>query len=111
MDTEANDEQPAAQVDQGLQEIVEKGKSDLGQRLAVDPGEIQVLRAARVTWRDSSAGCPEDGQMYMQVLTDGARVILGVSGVEYSYHQTAGAAPFLCESPSPIEPLPGPEIQ
>jgi len=111
MDAEATDEQPTAQMDRGLQEVTESAQSDLGQRLAVEPGEIQVLRAERVTWRDSSAGCPESDQMYMQVLTEGTRVILGVSGVEYSYHQTTGGEPFLCESPSPIEPLPGPEIQ
>ncbi|MGB7490848.1 MAG: hypothetical protein WBN62_10990, partial [Thermoanaerobaculia bacterium] len=62
-------------------------------------------------WRDSSAGCPEADQMYMQVLTEGARIILGLSGAEYSYHQTTGGEPFLCESPSTIDPLPGPEIQ
>jgi hypothetical protein len=111
MDTDESDEQTAAPIDPGLQEIADTARNDLGQRLAMEPGEIQVLRAERVTWRDSSAGCPESGQMYMQVLTEGTRVILGVSGVEYSYHQVAGAAPFLCENPSPIEPLPGPEIQ
>ena len=111
MDTDESDEQTAAPIDPGLQKIADTARNDLGQRLAVEPGEIQVLRAERVTWRDSSAGCPESGQMYMQVLTEGTRVILGVSGVEYSYHQVAGAAPFLCENPSPIEPLPGPEIQ
>jgi len=110
-DTNESDEQPAAQMDQGLQEITEISRADLGQRLAVEPGEIQVLRAERVTWRDSSAGCPESGQMYMQVLTEGARVVLGFSGIEFRYHQVAGAAPFLCENPSSIEPLPGPEIQ
>lgn len=111
MNSDESDEQTAAPIDPGLQEITESAKSDLGRRLAMDPGEIQVLRAERVTWRDSSAGCPADGQMYMQVLTDGALVVLGLSGVEYRYHQVAGAAPFLCENPSPIEPLPGPEIQ
>ena len=95
----------------GSSEIADTARNDLGQRLTVEPGEIQVLRAERVTWRDSSAGCPEADQMYMQVLTEGARIILGLSGVEYSYHQTTGGEPFLCESPSTIDPLPGPEIQ
>ncbi|MGB5161243.1 MAG: hypothetical protein WBO69_18610 [Thermoanaerobaculia bacterium] len=111
MDTDENDGQTAAPIDPGLQEIADTARNDLGQRLAVEPGEIQVLRAERVTWRDSSAGCPEADQMYMQVLTEGARIILGLSGAEYSYHQTTGGEPFLCESPSTIDPLPGPEIQ
>lgn len=111
MDTDEDDGQTAAPIDPGLQEIADTARNDLGQRLAVEPGEIQVLRAERVTWRDSSAGCPEADQMYMQVLTEGARIILGLSGVEYSYHQTTGGEPFLCESPSTIDPLPGPEIQ
>ena len=111
MNTDNGSEQTAAPMDPGLQEIAKLARRDLAQRLAVEPGEIQVLRADRVTWRDSSVGCPESGQMYMQVLTAGARITLGFSGTEYRYHQAEGAAPFLCETPAPIEPLPGPEIQ
>lgn len=111
MNSDEGSEQPEAPMDPGLHEIVELARTDLSQRLAVEPSEIQVLRAERVTWRDSSAGCPDPDQMYMQVLTEGSRVFLAFSGTEYHYHQVAGAAPFLCEDPSRLEPLPGPEIQ
>lgn len=105
------EDRPTAQVDRGLQTLVESSRADLAANLDVEPSEIEVLSAERVTWRDSSIGCPEAGRLYMQVLTEGARVILGLSGVEYRYHQEAGAEPFLCKKPSRLEPLPGPEIQ
>lgn len=111
MDTDETDEQTAGPIDRKLQDIAEMARRDLAEHLAVEPEAIEVRRAERVTWRDSSAGCPEPGQMYMQVLTAGARFFLTVSGVEYRYHQTDGGDPFLCETPSPIEPLPGPEIR
>ena len=111
MDTEESDEQTAGPIDRELQDIAEMARRDLAEHLAVEPDAVEVRRAERVTWRDSSAGCPEPGQMYMQVLTAGARFFLTVSGVEYRYHQTDGGDPFLCRTPSPIEPLPGPEIR
>lgn len=104
-------EQPGVEIDPLLQEIVAIAVSDLSERLSVAANDIRVARAERVVWRDSSAGCPESDRVYMQVLTEGARVVLEFEGAEYRYHQVRGAEPLLCDHPSPIEPLPGPEIQ
>ena len=104
-------EQPSWRDDAGLRAAVDGAREDLAQRLSMEADSIQVVRAERVRWRDSSAGCPQPDRVYMQVLTDGSRVILSAGDREYRYHQVGNAAPFWCESPSPIEPLPGLEIQ
>lgn len=75
--------------------------ADLARRLRLDPTVVTVVSVEQVTWRDASAGCPEPGMMYAQVLTDGARIILEAAGTRYVYHSTATRRPFLCENPQP----------
>ena len=64
----------------GLQRLVDIAKTDLGTKLQIDAGDIDTVEAAYVTWRDSSIGCPTAGMQYMQVLTNGARVVLRANG-------------------------------
>jgi hypothetical protein len=80
---------------------VEQAKADLAKRLSVDAGEVTVVSAAEVTWRDGSLGCPQKGMYYTQALIPGFRTILKVAGTEYHYHSGSGRAPFLCENPQP----------
>ena len=90
----------------GLRRLVELAKTDLSAKLQIDAGDIETVEAAFVTWRDSSIGCPTVGMQYMQVLTNGARMVLRANGVLYHYHSGGDRAPFLCARPSPEGPLP-----
>ena len=72
---------------------------DLAQRLAVDPAAITVIAVEDVTWSDSSLGCPEPGMAYMQVLTPGQRIRLGVDGRVFEYHGGRSGMPRYCERP------------
>lgn len=90
----------------GLQRLVDLAKKDLGTRLDVDPAEIEIIKAEYVVWRDSALGCPRPGTQAMQVLTNGARAKLLVGKRDYWYHSGQNRPPFLCETPSPVEPLP-----
>ena len=93
-------------VERELAAMVDEARADLARRLSIRPETIDVLEATSVVWRDSSAGCPEKGMVYLQVLTPGARIRLEVGGRQYSYHSREGHTPFLCERPSPTDPLP-----
>jgi len=64
--------------------------ADLAQRLAVPEGEIRLLSTEAVTWPDSSLGNPQPGMVYLQVLTDGYRVILQHATTRYEYHTDLG---------------------
>lgn len=75
--------------------------TDCAQRLGVDAGQVRVVRAVEVTWRDASLGCPQPGRLYAQVLTAGVLVELDVDGARYEYHARRGGEPFWCRTPQP----------
>ena len=102
-----NHEDDAAQsLGPGLQRLADLAVTDLATNLNVDEEIIEVVEAQFVTWRDSSAGCPRPGMQYMQVLTNGSRIVLRVDGTIYHYHSGGNRPPFYCAKPSSIEPLP-----
>ena len=92
--------------DVGMQRLIELAKEDLASRLSVDAGSIEVLEAQYVTWRDSSAGCVRPGEQARDVITNGTRIRLKADGRVFSYHSGGNKPPFLCESPSQVDPLP-----
>lgn len=72
-------------------------------------GEITIVRADAVTWRDGSLGCPEPGMAYIQVLTDGYWVVLEVDGQTYDWRMAQTGMPVLCpegQGEPPFEDLP-----
>lgn len=63
-----------------------------------------VLVAEFMLWPDSSLGCPQPGQMYLQVVTPGYRVVLEAEGNRYDYRLTEAGRVRLCERPLPVAP-------
>jgi hypothetical protein len=100
---------PAA--DPQLSRWLDHARQKLAQRLLCSVDDIELLRIERVVWRDSSLGCPQPGLMYGQVLTEGVRIILRAEGRDHHFHGGSSAPPFLCEHPSPVEPLPSSEVE
>jgi hypothetical protein len=88
------------QIDAGLIPYVDIAVADLAKRLAVDPAEITVVSATLEVWKDSALGCPNPGQQYAQVATDGSRIRLSVGGTAYAYHAGGSRQPFLCDHPA-----------
>jgi len=78
-----------------LEEAQAAAVADLAQRLGVDAATVEVVRAETVTWPDASAGCPQPGQAYAQVLTPGYEIVLKVNGTQYIYRGTTEQV-FLC---------------
>ena len=62
-------------VGPGIQRLVDLAVADLTTKLNIESEDIMVIQAEHVTWRDSSAGCPQPDTQYMQVLTDGSRIL------------------------------------
>ncbi len=92
--------------DAELEKLVGQATADLAERLSVTAGEIERLRAERVTWRDSSLGCPQPGMMYMQALQPGVLIELRAGGAAYRYHSKPEGPAVYCEKPSKKDPLP-----
>lgn len=88
-------------IDTGLAPLIAMAVTDLAGRLGIPEDQITPIRGELVTWPDSSLGCPEPDMVYLQVVMDGAVILLDVDGTVYRYH-TGGSTvvPFLCEHPA-----------
>jgi hypothetical protein len=62
-------------------------------------GEITLLSAEAVQWRDSSLGCPQPGMNYLMVITPGYLIKLEAGGAIYEYHASASRAVY-CDQPA-----------
>ncbi|MEO7839490.1 MAG: hypothetical protein ABIU06_09080 [Anaerolineales bacterium] len=88
-------------ADAGLQDLIEKTKEDLAQRLSISIPQITLVEATEMEWSDSSLDCPQPGMEYLQVLTPGYRILLESSGNVYEYHSNRDAYFIYCENPVP----------
>jgi hypothetical protein len=84
-------------LDPNLEKIVTQAKNDLANQLAIDPGQINLLEVASVTWPDGSLGCPQPDMVYTQVQVDGIRIRFQAGEQIYEYHGGGGRTPFLCK--------------
>lgn len=78
--------------------LVQTARTDLASRLNVSAEDIGFLSYEEVVWPDASLGCPKLGVLYIQVQTDGYKILLGYGGSEYAYHGGGSRSPFLCEN-------------
>ena len=90
-----------------LQELTERAKNDLSQRLSIPVSQIMVVNARNVVWSNASLGCPQPGMMYAEVLRPGYLILLNANGQDYEYHAGKNSDAFYCETPSPpVEGMP-----
>jgi hypothetical protein len=77
------------------------------EKTGVPAGQITVLRAEKVTWRDGSMGCPETGGMYPQALVPGYRIWLKAGAHTLDFHTDARRGLIvICPPDRSQEPLP-----
>jgi hypothetical protein len=82
----------APTVDAASQPAVAAAVADFAASAGVAPADVQVVAVEAVTWPDSSLGCGEPGQSYLQVLTPGYRVTLAAGEERATYHTSDGSA-------------------
>ena len=97
---------PASPADAGLAHMQRLALADAGRRSGLPPEAIQLVSAARVTWRDGSLGCPQPGLAYTQALVPGYRVVLLARGLQLDYHAGLRGEPQLCAAGQAQSPLP-----
>jgi hypothetical protein len=76
-------------------DIARRAAEVLAEELGVPISEIQVDTVRAVEWRDSSIGCPQPGQAYLQVITPGHKITLRHGGRIHTVHEAGGRA-FVC---------------
>lgn len=87
-------------VDPAMMPMAERAREDLAERLGVAPGTITIATAEAVVWPDGSRGCPQPGMSYIQVMTEGVRILLVHDDATYSYHGGGVGDIFLCDNPT-----------
>jgi hypothetical protein len=101
---------PTMPAPAGLENLIERAKEDLAQRLNIVLTQINLIEAKAVVWPDASLGCPQPGKLYKQVPEDGALIVLQVNGTNYEYHNGGSRGLFLCER-TYKNPLTPPKIE
>ena len=90
----------------GLRRLVDMATKDLAASLKIKESDIKVAEAEYVTWRDSSLGCPKPDMQYLQVISNGSRIVLKANGAIYNYHSGGNVPPSYCTKPATRIPLP-----
>jgi hypothetical protein len=67
------------------QEIINRARADLAQRLGVNESEITMQSVEQTDFPDAALGAPVEDEMSAQVITAGSRVRLGARGQTYEY--------------------------
>src|SRR5665648_364130 len=89
-----------------LQNLIEKAKEHLADRLSISIDEVNFIGVNDVIWPDASLGCPQDGMAYAQVLTPGYLIQLEFGTIQYKYHSGKSMQQVVhCKNPT--QPLPG----
>jgi hypothetical protein len=97
---------PLSALAMNLDSAVQAARDDAARRTGAAPSQMQLVSSQRVTWRDSSLGCPDAGMMYTQQLVPGFRVRLRVKGAVLDYHASESGSIVLCPADRAVDPLP-----
>jgi hypothetical protein len=74
--------------------------ADAARRFNVAESSVVLTRAERVSWPDSSLGCPEPGRMYSQALVSGFRLVARTPEGALTYHTDGSAHVVTCADES-----------
>lgn len=86
-------------VAQAKEKVIEISKA------AMTADQISLMSVDEMQWRDSSLGCPQEGMMYLQVITPGYLIRLEVEGKVYEFHTNRTDRLVLCtiDGQDPLE--------
>jgi hypothetical protein len=70
--------------------------ADAARRFKVTQTAVVLAQAERMTWTDTSLGCPEPGQMYARTIVPGFRVVAKTAEGNFVYHTDAHGQILVC---------------
>ena len=92
-------EETAPVIGEVPEDILNKIYTDLEQRSGGQRADFELVRAESRQWNDGSLGCPEPGQFYTQVVSDGYWIVVKYQDRNYDYRATLKGYFKLCPSP------------
>ena len=61
----------------GSEEALTAATEDLFQKTGIPADQIKLVAMEAIEWNDGSLGCPQEGEMSIQVVTPGYKITLG----------------------------------
>jgi hypothetical protein len=92
---------PAPALDETSKQMAELAQAALATQLGVKASDVTLIAVEATEWNDSSLGCPEPGQAYLQVITPGYKMTLEAQGKRYEYHTDLRRRVVLCDKAAP----------
>lgn len=75
---------------------VQTAVATLAREMDVPEGTIGLVEALPVQWTDSSLGCPQPGEVYLDVVTQGYLITLSVGEETYHVHTDLSGTAVVC---------------
>jgi hypothetical protein len=99
-------QQPAAAattlvLDETSKQMADLAQAALATQLGVKASDVTLIAAEATEWNDSSLGCPQPGQAYLQVITPGYKMTLEAQGKRYEYHTDTRRRVVRCDKAAP----------
>lgn len=91
-------------VSSGQSEIADLAVQFAAAELGVDPANIQVIGVEPVDWRNSCLGVEKPGEMCLEVITPGYRVVLEIDGQQVYVHSNESGDVMRLTSDSQVPP-------
>lgn len=92
---------PAVSANGDERDVATRAIDALAAHLGIAKAEILVDTVRAVEWPDSSVGCPQPDQAYLQVITPGHKITLRAKGQIHVVHEARGHA-FVCVQTKPV---------
>jgi len=80
------------------QEWIADAVVDIAEKLNVDTDTVSYIGFDLPVWPDTSYGCPQPEQEYLQEPREGYQIHLQIDGTDYFYHGGEEIEQFLCEN-------------
>lgn len=97
----AQDNPPSALLNAALADLSARA----GETITLD--DLSLWRWSQSNYPDTSLGCPQAGQSYAQVLTNGYQFVFTLNGATFDYRASAdGRTLFLCSGPAVVPAAP-----
>jgi hypothetical protein len=95
-------------VDQGVlpPALEARVRKAVAERAGVDPAAVVLTGSMFMQWPNSALGCPQKGEMSLQVLTDGFLAYFAAGGVTYRAHTDLDTSFRICDLFELPEPSP-----
>ncbi|MDA1338438.1 MAG: hypothetical protein O2871_03670 [bacterium] len=100
LDETTNQAQPVyGDISEKLKVVADKAIGSLINTtgLNIAPSQITVVSATEENFPNTALGCEKEGMAYSDVIVDGYKVMLEVSGEIYDYRLDEGERVILCE--------------